>query len=98
MRAYITIAMYIASVIVPATSHGQSAPPSAQPTPPATPSSPPEIVAPKDNAIGEAHGGVLHPPNVDPGISVKPLVDTPQSMPVIPPPGSPGGNPNVIPK
>ena len=40
--------------------------------------------------------GVLCPPNVDPDIKAP----TPPggSMPVIPPPGSPGGNPNVQPK
>ena len=41
--------------------------------------------------------GVICPPNVDPEIKAP----TPQSgnkMPVIPPPGSPGGDPNVQPK
>ena len=40
--------------------------------------------------------GVLCPPNVDPGIKAP----TPETgrMPVIPPPGSPGGDPNVQPK
>jgi len=40
--------------------------------------------------------GVLCPPNVDPDIKAP----TPQGgkMPVIPPPGSPGGNQNVQPK
>jgi hypothetical protein len=42
-------------------------------------------------------GGVICPPNVDPEIKAP----TPQSgnkMPVIPPPGSPGGDPSVQPK
>lgn len=41
-------------------------------------------------------GGVICPPNVDPDIKAP----TPNAgkMPVIPPPGSPGGNPNVQPK
>jgi hypothetical protein len=41
-------------------------------------------------------GGVMCPPNVDPGIKAP----TPETgkMPVIPPPGSPGGDPNVRPK
>jgi hypothetical protein len=43
-------------------------------------------------------GGVLAPPkNVDPAMPVV----TPRAggnMPVIPPPGTPGGNPNVVPK
>ena len=40
--------------------------------------------------------GVICPPNVDPDIKAP----TPQGgrMPVIPPPGSPGGDPNVRPK
>jgi hypothetical protein len=41
-------------------------------------------------------GGVICAPNVDPGIKV-PAPDT-GKMPVIPPPGSPGGDPNVQPK
>jgi hypothetical protein len=40
--------------------------------------------------------GVLCPPNVDPGIKA-PTPDTGR-MPVIPPPGSPGGDPDVQPK
>lgn len=43
-------------------------------------------------------GGVIKPPqNVDPGLQ-KPPPDTAGKMPVIPPPGSPGGDPNVKPK
>jgi len=44
-------------------------------------------------------GGVIHPPaNVDPGLT-QPAPDVgPHSMPVIPPPGTPGGNPDVKPK
>ena len=40
--------------------------------------------------------GVLCPPEVDPGIKAP----TPEvgKMPIIPPPGSPGGDPNVRPK
>jgi hypothetical protein len=40
--------------------------------------------------------GVICPPNVDPGIKLP----TPEvgKMPVIPPPGSPGGDPTVRPK
>jgi hypothetical protein len=44
----------------------------------------------------EQTDGVLCPPNVDPDIKAP----TPQAgpMPVIPPPGSPGGDPTVRPK
>jgi hypothetical protein len=43
-------------------------------------------------------GGVIHPPgNVDPEIHVAPPV-TGDKMPVVPAPGSPGGDPSVRPK
>ncbi len=41
-------------------------------------------------------GGVICPPNIDPGIKA-PAPET-GKMPVIPPPGSPGGDPKVQPK
>jgi hypothetical protein len=71
----------------------------------------PEKVAPplKDETTGtikeggnlskqlNASDGVIHPPaNVDPEMRV-PAPNT-GTMPVIPPPGSPGGNPRVDPK
>ncbi len=40
--------------------------------------------------------GVVRPGNPDPGINVP--VAPQGRMPVIPPPGTPGGNPNVQPK
>lgn len=43
--------------------------------------------------------GVIHPQtDVDPGISKPAPVPNPGSTPVIPPPGSPGGNQGVQPK
>ncbi len=43
-------------------------------------------------------GGVIHPPgNVDPEMHVAPPT-TGDKMPVVPAPGSPGGDPNVKPK
>jgi len=71
-----------------------------QPIPPATPlNSPPEIIAPRqDDTAGKASGGVVAPPNVDPGMDIKPPADSRQTMPIIPPPGAPGGNPQVVPK
>src|SRR5256885_2959807 len=41
--------------------------------------------------------GVLCPPNLDPDIKL-PTPNAADTLPVIPPPGSPGGNPNVRPK
>jgi hypothetical protein len=44
-------------------------------------------------------GGVIKPGgNIDPKMQVTPPDPGPTSTPVIPPPGTPGGNPNVVPK
>jgi hypothetical protein len=44
-------------------------------------------------------GGVIHPPtDVDPGLTQPAPQVGPRSTPVIPPPGTPGGNPDVKPK
>jgi hypothetical protein len=89
----------------------QAAPPGQKHTlaPPNSPSPPPEQIrpaTPKDSAGGSQtlsdklsqQRGTLQPPAIDPGIH-KPL---PQrgagTMPVIPPPGTPGGNQQVVPK
>ncbi len=81
--------------------------------PPATaqenPTTPPEEIAPPANgtgkssgantALGNAHTGVLHPPmNVDPGIKLPTPAPQKFPMPVIPPPGTKGNQPNVVPK
>ena len=42
-------------------------------------------------------GGVICPPNVDPEMKA-PTPESGNKMPVIPPPGSPGGDPNIQPK
>jgi hypothetical protein len=44
--------------------------------------------------------GVIHPPQeeVDPAMKQETPPTGPNSMPVIPPPGTPGGNPSVKPK
>jgi hypothetical protein len=47
--------------------------------------------------LSDSGGVVRPPPTLDKGVVTPP--DTgPKSMPVIPPPGTPGGNPNVQPK
>jgi hypothetical protein len=47
----------------------------------------------------DRNSGVIHPPaGVDPGIEVPAPNPNPRSTPVIPPPGTPGGNPSVQPK
>ena len=43
--------------------------------------------------------GVVQPPNLDPGIQAAPPVPSAAlPTPVIPPPGTAGGNPTVVPK
>jgi hypothetical protein len=43
-------------------------------------------------------GGVLCPQNADPDPAIKAPTPPTNDKPAIPPPGSPGGNPNVQPK
>ncbi len=63
-------------------------------TTPPSQATPPELVAPTGPA-----SGVIHPPTgVDPGIRVPAPDPQGGTMPVIPPPGTPGGNQNVQPK
>jgi len=91
----------------------QPAPPgvtSAPVAPPSAPSPPPEKIAPPGKDVLGAKGahslsdklarqqGMLDPPHaVDPGMAVQPP-PTQGTMPVIRPPGSPGGNQQVQPK
>ncbi|NNM73656.1 hypothetical protein [Enterovirga aerilata] len=42
--------------------------------------------------------GVIRPPDTGPDMTVRPPVPNPGTTPVIPPPGSPGGNPRLDPK
>jgi hypothetical protein len=46
--------------------------------------------------LSRSRGVICPPPEVDPGISAQPKGDG--LTPVIPPPGSPGGDPSIIPK
>jgi hypothetical protein len=70
--------------------------------PPNAPSPPPERIAPaaKGNLSDRLarENGTITPPNVDPGMTVTPPPRTGARTPIIPPPGSPGGNPSVVPK
>ena len=89
----------------------QPAPPGVTPAPvapPSSPSPPPEQIAPpgKNAQAGgrtlsdklARQQGMLDPPHaVDPGMAVRPPAQQ-GTMPVIPPPGSPGGNQQVVPK
>jgi len=83
----------------------QPAPPQVTQTPVAPPSAsqpPPEQIAPRNGNLSDqlsAQKGTLDPPAVDPGINAKlPPSRAQGNMPVIPPPGSPGGNQAVVPK
>jgi hypothetical protein len=88
-------------------------PPTAAPTapsPPVAPGSPavpPEKIVPPTGSgatgrtmsdqLSKDRGTVTPPSNVDPSMAVHPGTHG-STMPVIPPPGSPGGNPAVVPK
>jgi hypothetical protein len=72
-----------------------------QPQPPSAAQDGASVGPPLSDKLNRSNG-VITPPaataNTDPGI-VKPTPDTgTTAMPVIPPPGTPGGNPNVQPK
>jgi hypothetical protein len=76
-------------------------------TPPSSPEKPPsqipeKVAPPLEDGTNqkklERDNGVIRPPdNVDPGMTAKPP-DTGARMPVIPPPGSPGGDESIKPK
>ncbi len=76
----------------------QTSPPPDQPQ-----SQIPEKLAPpldngaKENKLQREDGVIKPPANVDPAMTEKPP-ETGGRMPVIPPPGSPGGNPSLQPK
>jgi hypothetical protein len=75
------------------------APPTAQQPPLGPPNSttpPPEKIEPRVDPPG--HSGTVRPPNVDPGMTVQPPANAQGTMPVVPPPGSRGGDQNVVPK
>ena len=76
---------------------------------PNAPQPPPEQIAPGGSAQGTPGRGslsdqlsrrerTLHPPSVDPGIQAPVPSHNQGTMPVIPPPGTPGGNQRVVPK
>jgi hypothetical protein len=77
--------------------------------PPNASQPPPEQIAPRDGAPGTAgrgnlndrlsqRQGTLQPRAIDPGIHAPLPPNSQDTMPVIPPPGTPGGNRNVVPK
>jgi hypothetical protein len=48
--------------------------------------------------LSRSGGTIRPPPGIDPEMAKPPPDPGPQSMPVIPPPGTPGGDPSVKPK
>jgi hypothetical protein len=77
--------------------------------PPSASQPPPELIAPGAGVQGSPgagnlsdrlarQGGTLQPPPVDPGIRAPLPPNSRGTMPVIPPPGTPGGNQTVVPK
>jgi hypothetical protein len=75
--------------------------PTVQVAPPNAASPPPEKIAPPARDMSSRlsrQKGTIDPPNVDPGMTVNPPAHSGTRTPVIPPPGSLGGNPSVVPK
>jgi hypothetical protein len=75
--------------------------PTVQVAPPNAASPPPEKIAPPAGDMSSRlsrQKGTIDPPNVDPGMTVNPPAHSGTRTPVIPPPGSLGGNPSVVPK
>jgi hypothetical protein len=91
----------------PVTPPAQTAPPAAPPPTSCAPMPPRGTMAPNGSTVGQSNeplgdklarsDGTLCPPS---GIDPEIRAPTPQggNMPVIPPPGSPGGDPTVRPK
>ncbi|HET7880455.1 MAG TPA: hypothetical protein VFL55_06180 [Acetobacteraceae bacterium] len=75
---------------------------------PNAPNPPPEQIAPAGRGAATGNTtlsdklseqqGTLKPPAVDPGIQAPVHAPTRGTMPVIPPPGTPGGDQRVVPK
>ncbi len=91
----------------PGTTPGTSVPgiPSGTAPGPTVTPVPPEVVAPGQSQGANSQSlsthlsetdGTLHPPTVDPGMQKTPT--QPGTMPVIPPPGTPGGAPGAVAK
>jgi hypothetical protein len=79
----------------------------AQPPPPPAPMpspgerSEPRLETPAQPLVppGPSDRGVVRPPDVDPGIQAPAVpAPTPNTMPVIPPPGTPGGDQRTEPR
>ena len=80
----------------------QAQTPKPKPPPPTAETPPGEETATPSNPLSEQlsrSGGVIKPPeNVDRKIEAPTPDPGAHSMPIVPPPGAPGGDPNVKPK
>src|ERR1700722_17385423 len=101
------IAAAIAAAISASAAQAQSerpVPPSATPStrrdcPPSAGNPPAKETtgsAPLSDRLAQSKGVICPPAGVDPGIAVPPVGGG--RMPVIPPPGTPGGDPGIVPK
>jgi hypothetical protein len=102
MRTYLIASVVLVGVAFSGVAGAQPQLPPTPPVPPTPPApltnSPPEVIAPKANTADKLGAGVIPPPNVDPGMSIKPPADGAQAVPVVPPSGAPGSNPQVKPQ
>ena len=107
MRCTIRLATAALLLAWPGATWAQRVPAPAPERPPTTPPSaepgtriPDRLLPPGASSGSEAPmGGVLSPGmNPDPGMSVMPPMPAPGASRVIPPPGTPGGNPDVQPR
>lgn len=103
LRAFSVTALILLGV--PALAQNPQGASPANPTvpvaPPSAPTPPPERIVPPDTNLSNRlsqQKGTIKPPNVDPGMTVAPPSQGAGTTPVIPPPGSPGGNKSVVPK
>jgi hypothetical protein len=98
MRIVSIIALILAAT--PALAQNPQPAPPSNPTapvaPPNAPAPPPEQIAPPDSTLSDRlsrQKGSISPPNVDPGMNVKPPRNAGGTTPVIPPPAG-----SVVPK
>jgi hypothetical protein len=105
MRVVLSLTALILAVTPALAQNPQVAPPQSPTVPVAPPnaaSPPPEQIAPKSGSLSDSlsrqRGTIKPPQDVDPGMAVAPKNSGRSTTPVIPPPGSPGGNQSVVPK
>jgi hypothetical protein len=108
VRTIVAIAAAV-SALLTTTALAQSEPPGTSPPlaqPPAQSTCPPGSGGPRSNEttgsrplsdrLADSKGVICPPAGVDPGITAPPVGGG--RVPVIPPPGTPGGDPNIQPK